>query len=148
MRLEYNGNLKEAMSFQTIKYKEIVGEDEWEVSDWYNTIAARRFLFIVFRKAKGGSSTDAVLESIFFWSMPRQDIDTAEVFWRDTRDKVRAGDYTHFIKSSEHSVCHIRPKGRNRKDLTETPQGGMTKRLCYWLNRDYVLNVVNEHLRK
>lgn len=148
VRLEYNGNLKEAMSFQTIKYTEIVCEDEWEESDWYSTIAARRFLFIVFRKAKGGSSTDAVLESIFFWSMPRQDIDTAEVFWRDTRDKVRAGDYTHFIKSSEHSVCHIRPKARNRDDLTETPQGGMTKKLCYWLNRDYVLNIVNEHLRK
>ena len=45
IRLEENGNLKEAMSFQTIKYNEIIDEDEWEESDWYHTIAAQRFLF-------------------------------------------------------------------------------------------------------
>ena len=119
-----------------------------EESDWYNTIAARRFLFIVFRKVKGGTSTDAVLERILFWSMPRKDIDAAEAFWLDTRDKVRAGDYTHFTKSTEHSICHVRPKAKNAADLTETPQGGEAKKLCYWLNRDYILNIVNGHLKK
>ncbi len=146
IRLEPNGNLKEAMSFQTIKYKEIVNEDEWDESDWYNTIAARRFLFIVFRKKKGGLSCDAVLEHVFFWSMPRKDIEVVELFWRDTRDKVRAGDYTHFIKTTEHPICHVRPKAKNAADTTETPQGGKTKKLCYWLNRDYILSVVREHV--
>ena len=146
IRLEYNGNLKEAMSFQTVKYKEIVGEDEWEESDWYNTIAARRFLFIVFRKMKGGSPCDAVLEQIFFWSMPRKDIEAAESFLRDTRDKVRSDDYAHFIKTTEHPVCHVRPKARKASDTTDTPQGGKAKKLCYWLNRDYVLGIVKEHL--
>ena len=147
IRLEHNGNLKEAMSFQTIKYKEIVNEEEWEESDWYNTIAARRFLFIVFRKAKCGSPSDAMLERVFFWSMPRKDIDLAEAFWRDTRDKVLSDDYVHFMKSTEHSVCHVRPKAKNAADMAETPEGGMAKKLCYWLNRDYVLNIVNEAAR-
>lgn len=147
IRLEHNWNLKEAMSFQTIKYNEIVGEDEWEESDWYNTIAARRFLFIVFRKAKGGLPCDAVLEQVFFWSMPRRDIEATESFWRDTRDKVRSDDYAHFIKSTEHSVCHVRPKAKNAADMAETPRGGKAKKLCYWLNRDYILNVVREHLK-
>ena len=147
IRLEPSGNLKESMSFQTIKYKEIVNEDEWDESDWYNTIAARRFLFIVFRKKKGGSAEDSVLERIFFWSMPRKDIEATEVFWRDTRDKVRAGDYTHFIKSTEHPICHVRPKAQNAADMTDTPQGGRAKKLCYWLNRNYILDVVREHVR-
>ena len=142
IRLEHNGNLKEAMSFQTIKYREIVDEEEWEESDWYNTIAARRFLFIVFRKAKDRLPSDAVLEQVFFWSMPRKDIAAAESFWRDTRDKVRSDDYAHFIKSTEHSVCHVRPKAKNAADMIETPQGGKAKKLCYWLNRDYILDVV------
>ena len=146
IRLEHNGNLKEAMSFQTIKYREIVGEEEWEESDWYNTIAARRFLFIVFRKAKNGLPCDAVLEQVFFWSMPCKDIEAAESFWRDTRDKVRSDDYAHFIKSTEHSVCHVRPKARNAADMAETPRGGKAKKLCYWLNRDYILNIVSEHM--
>lgn len=140
--------LRLKMSFQTIKYKEIVDEDEWDKSDWYGTIAARRFLFIVFRKAKSGSVSDAVLERVLFWSMPRQDIDETEAFWRDTRDKVRAGDYTHFTKSTEHSICHIRPKAKNAADMMETPQGGETKKLCYWLNRDYVYGIVNEQLEQ
>lgn len=147
IRLEHNGNLKEAMSFQTIKYKEIVGEEEWEESDWYNTIAARRFLFIVFRKAKGGLPCDAVLEQVFFWSMPRKDIEAAETFWRDTRDKVRSGDYNHFIKSSEHSICHVRPKARNAADKTDTPQGGKAKKLCYWFNRIYVLDIIQGRVK-
>lgn len=145
IRLEPNGRLKEAMSFQTIKYKEIVGEEEWEESDWYNTIASRRFLFIVFRKVKCGTSADAVLERILFWSMPHTDIDASKLFWLDTRDKVRAGDYTHFLKSSEHPVCHVRPKAKKAADMTETPQGGMAKKLCYWLNRKYILNIIREH---
>lgn len=148
IRLEPSGNLKESMSFQTIKYKEIVNEDEWDESDWYNTIAAHRFLFIVFRKKKGGTAGDSVLERVFFWSMPHKDIEAAEVFWRDTRDKVRSGDYTHFIKSTEHSICHVRPKAKNAADTTDTPQGGKTKKFCYWLNRDYVLEIVKEHLQK
>ncbi len=148
IRLEPNGNLKESMSFQRIKYEAILNEDEWEESDWYNTIAARRFLFVVFRKKRGGAAGDSVLERVFFWSMPHKDIETAEAFWRDTRDKVRSGDYTHFIKSTEHSICHVRPKAKNAADTTDTPQGGKTKKLCYWLNRDYILEIVKEHLQK
>ena len=147
IRLEPSGNLKESMSFQTIKYKEVINEDEWDESDWYNTIAARRFLFIVFRKKKGGLADDSVLERVFFWSMPHKDIEAAEVFWRDTRDKVRAGDYAHFIKSTEHPICHVRPKAKNAADTTDTPQGGKAKKLCYWLNRDYILKIVKEHLK-
>ena len=79
--------------------------------------------------------------------MPHKDIEAAEVFWRDTRDKVRAGDYAHFIKSTEHPICHVRPKAKNAADTTDTPQGGKAKKLCYWLNRDYILKIVKEHLK-
>jgi DNA mismatch repair protein MutH len=147
IRLEENGTLKEAMSFQTIKYNEIINEDEWEESDWYNTIVARRFLFIVFRKRNGGSADDSVLERIFFWSMPRKDIESVKMFWCDTRDKVRLGDYTHFIKSTEHAICHVRPKAKNAADMADTPQGGKARKLCYWLNRAYVLDLVRSHVR-
>ena len=147
IRLEENGRLKEAMSFQTIKYNEIIDEDEWEESDWYNTIAAQRFLFIVFRKKKGGNSCDAVLERVFFWSMPRKDIEAAETFWRDTRDKVRADDYGHFIKSKGHPICHVRPKAKNAADMVVTPKGGRARKLCYWLNRAYVLDIVRSHMQ-
>lgn len=142
IRLEPNGTLKEAMSFQGIKYGEIVREETWEESDWYDTIV-RRFFFVVFRKKKNGRPQDAVLENVFFWAMPRRDVNACMAYWEDTRDKVRNGDYKHFLKSSQHKICHVRPKAKNAADLTDTPQGGKAKKYCYWLNRDYVLGIVN-----
>lgn len=141
VRLEHTGTLKEAMSFSQIKYKEIIGEDEWAESEWYQTLT-KRFFFVVFRKPKKGGPKDAVLEKVFFWAMPYPDLKQAEGYWRDTRDKVRAGDYSHFLKQSEHPVCHVRPKAKNSAEKVESPQGKDVKKYCYWLNRKYVLNVV------
>ena len=141
IRLEPSGALKEAMSFQNIRYGEIIHEEEWEDSDWHDTLSGR-FFFIVFRKQAGGGPQDAVLEKAFFWAMPRQDMEEAETFWRDTRDKVRKGDDEHFLKQSETRVCHVRPKARNAADTMPTPQGGEAKKYCYWLNRPYVLDIL------
>ena len=58
------------------------------------------------------------------------------------REKKTIDDYTTVMKSSDNGVCHVRPKALNSHDLAETPQGGMTKKMCYWLNRDYVLAIV------
>ncbi len=146
IRLESNGRLREAMSFQKLDYFGLIHEDKWELSDWYDTIGTKRFLFVVFRKQNDMGENDLVLERLFFWSMPVSDIALAESFWRDTRDKVRNGDYDHFMKSSEHPICHVRPKAKNAADLTPTPQGKLVKKYCYWLNRKYILEILRQHL--
>ena len=146
IRLEPNGaTLKESMSFKNINYKDIVEEEEWTESEWYNIIASHKFLFIVFRKNANGNDDDAIFEDVFFWNMPKSDIDKVEAFWEDTRDKIKNGDYEHFIKLSEHPICHVRPKGRNSQDLASTPQGGMAKKYCYWLNNNYIINIINNY---
>lgn len=144
VRLEENGGLKEAMSFGGIKYNEIVKEENWEDSKWYD-ILTHRFFLVVFRKKNGGSAKDAILERVFFWAIPFADLNKAEDYWRDIRDKVRQGDYDHFLKATEHDVCHVRPKAKNGDDLASTPQGGFATKYCYWLNRVYVLDVVKKH---
>ncbi len=144
IRLEENGSLKESMSFPNIKFKEVYEEKEWEDSAWYN-ILNHRFFFVVFRKKTGGTSKDAILEKAFFWGMPYSQIQEAESFWKDTRDKIRNNDYNHFLKQSEHPICHVRPKGRDSLDLMETPQGNKVKKKCYWLNREYILKILKEN---
>lgn len=142
VRLEPSGALKESMSFKLINYFDIVDEEEWAESAWYDVLA-HRFFFVIFRKSKTKKDSDAILEKVFFWAMPVADVKKAEGYWRDTRDKVRAGDYEHFIKISEHDVCHVRPKAKNSKVRTPTPQGGLAKKYCYWLNAKYILEVIN-----
>ena len=132
---------KEAMSFSQLKYKDVFEEKTWEDSAWYE-IVTRRFFFVVFRKAKAGTDKDAVLERVLFWGMPSKDLLECESMWKDTVEKIRMNDYCHFRKQSDGSVCHIRPKAKNKADMMETPQGGTARKLCYWFNREYVLNEI------
>lgn len=141
IRLEANGGLKESMSFTQINFCELVKEETWEESEWHN-ILTHRFFFVIFRKSASGNDAQATLERVMFWGMPTKDLNSSEEYWRDTRDKVRAGDYTHFIKSTQHPICHVRPKAKNSEDKVLTPQGTMEKRKCYWLNRKYVLDKI------
>ena len=74
-----------------------------------------------------------------FWNMPETDLETyVYKAWKNTVQKIKQGDYTHFIKSSENPVCHIRPHARNSQDLAPTLQGGLEKKMCFWLNTDYI----------
>lgn len=141
IRLEQNGNLKESMSFPNVNYKEIVEEDCWENSALYEMFT-QRFLFVVFRKPEIKNDKEARLEKVMFWTMPTKDLEQGRILWQDTRDKVAAGNYEHFIKSSDNPVCHIRPKAQNAADTTESAQGFQVKKMCYWLNREYVVKTI------
>lgn len=132
IKLEKSGALKESMSFKQIKYKEIIGED-WEGSYWYETLT-KRFFFIVFQHTDVGLT----LKKVMFWAMPSSDIKIAEQFWLDTQEKIRNDDYKHFIKISDDMICHVRPKGKNSRDLMDAPNGRKEKKKSYWLNAAYI----------
>jgi len=133
IRVENNGKIKESMSFAQIKFKEIIDE-KWEDSYWFSTLT-KRFFFVIFKKDDKGVLR---LQKVMFWTMPAADLKVARSFWEDTKRKIKAGDYGHFIKISDDRVCHVRPKGKDSRDLMETPQGTMEKKKCYWLNAEYV----------
>ena len=41
-------------------------------------------------------------------------------------------------------VCHIRPKGKDGKDKVMLPDGQMIAKQCYWLNREYIAEIVKD----
>lgn len=145
IRLEPNGLLKESMVFSQINYKGIAAENIWEDSVWYNTLT-QRFLFVVFRKDSSGDDRKAILEKVFFWTMPRRDLEVAMKFWLDTKAKIEADDFDNFWKLSDHNICHVRPKAKNNEDKMEAPSGRMITKKGYWLNAEYILEIVNAHL--
>ena len=149
IRLEPNGKLVESMVFSQIQYCDIVKEDVWEESVWYQTLT-KRFFFVVFRKSdtkKNNTSKDeyAILEKAFFWTMPAEDLETARQFWEHTKAQISKGDYTHFWKLADHNICHVRPKAKTNEDKMLTPQGTCVTKKGYWLNAEYILKIVNEH---
>lgn len=147
IRLQPSGALKESMVFDTINYLDLVNENVWEDSALYQTLT-RKFLFVIFSKADSGEEGDAVLDRVFFWTMPNKDLETARKVWEDTKAKTKAGVYDSFIKISDKMICHVRPKAKNASDLIPTPQGGTGPKKAFWLNRNYIHKIVMDHIGK
>jgi DNA mismatch repair protein MutH len=137
VRLDRKGGLKESMSFHQIKFVELV-EQTWEESDFFSELD-KRFFFLVFKDDENGTP---VLYKAVFWSIPQKDMDQVRKVWEDTKRKVIAGRYDDFIKMKDNQVAHVRPKGRDSRDLGPTPQGVPQKKKCFWLNSRYILEQI------
>jgi len=145
VRVQKSGIIKEAMPFENIDYQEVYDNDNWFESRLYE-IFSSRFLFIVFKeqtKDKG----DYVLDNVFFWTMPQQDLVSAEEYWEHIRENILANhiDHQYFWKAGDNKKFHVRPKARDSHDLTGNPNGGKCKKFCYWFNNDYVRQIVREN---
>ena len=148
VRLKENGSPKEAISFSSFKYKQLVEED-WEASD-FKAILDHKFLFIFFQFDKD----ELVLRRIQFWNMPYSDVQEAKKVWAKTKDIVSGGNivrevengirYTNFPNKKFSSVSHVRPHAANALDTYPLPtEDKVTKAIaytkhCFWLNDDYV----------
>lgn len=142
----------QSMSFPYIKFVDIVNQ-EWEESDWYKTLSSK-FFFVVFRKSPDGKANKTKLVKAFFWNMPLADLLFAEFLWNDTKDKVKNGDYSHFLTKTskenveiDNNVCHVRPHG-TKGQTVPTPQGTNEQPKCFWLNNDYILEIVKPHIKR
>lgn len=156
IRIEEDGGINEAMSFENIDYREVIEAEDWYDSRLYE-IFSGRFLFAVF-KADGGTITytnnrgKVVTENTysfadaFFWTMPLDDLDLAEDYWLHIRKTVKENHIDpSFFNSESNPRFHVRPKGKNSADLAENPNGGYAKKYCYWFNNSYVKEIIKKH---
>lgn len=154
IRMEENGKIIQSMSFENIDYQEIYDCDNWTDSRLYE-IFSNRFLFVVYRATgnKMGQFPDEeneyVLSDAFFWTMPQNDLVLAEEYWNDIRSHVLQDDINDgvFWKLRDKKKFHVRPKGDNGADRDISPVTGKctAHKFCYWFNKDYVLDIVNNH---
>lgn len=144
IRIETDGRVKESMSFRNVYFKDIVDED-WEDSLYYEELTSK-FIFMIFQK-RNSTDDDYFFDGFMLWNMPLQDIEKARLVWEDTKRKVEAGNYEHFTQKSENEVAHVRPKGQNKLDLMETPQGTMEKKKAFWLNNTYIKKIMDTRPR-
>ena len=143
IRVQANGNIKEAMSFENIDYIEIAECDNWYDSRLYELYSSR-FMFVVFREQSQGKE-DYVLDDVFFWTMPQSDFLVAEEYWNHIREIVLAGQISaeHWRKASDRKKFHVRPKAQKATDMAPTPDGKGAKKYCYWFNNDYVREIID-----
>ena len=145
IRLNKKGKMDENISFPRIVFNKIICE-EWEESEIYETLYSKRFLFVVFKEDSNGSK---ILEKAFFWNMPYTDLNNhVKLVWEKTKRIIKEGFniqvvknkyVSPFPKESDDDVCHVRPHGRNNKDVDTLPNGKKYPKQCFWLNKNYIL---------
>lgn len=148
IRIEYNGAIKEAMSFENIDYIEIAECDNWFESRLYELFSSR-FMFVVYREQHEGSE-DYALDDVFFWTMPQADLSLAENYWEHIRTNVINEQISqeYWWKAKDKKKFHVRPKAQKATDLAPTHTGGQAKKFCYWFNNDYVREIINHRNTK
>lgn len=168
IKIEYNGRIKESMSFPAIRYQEFA-QETWEESTTRNYFSSTKFFWVIYRADAAGKYH---LVGSMFWNMPYHDIegDLHDV-WRETHDIIAGGKlivdfdekgrmHTNLPKEAEHIVSHVRPHGHDSNDLQSLPEdtqltvrtsngyhwNDATKftKMCFWLNRVYILKQIKE----
>ena len=157
IRLEENGKMIESMSFPNFKFQEIVEED-WD-SSWYRDyFESTKFMFVIFKKKKN----DYLLHNIKFWNMPMSILENEfKDVWLHTQSIIKNGDIvkevkngiykTNFINKSEHPFMHVRPHAQNKYDRYPLPVADKLTGLidytkqCFWLNNNYVLEIISHN---
>ncbi len=158
IRLKPDGNPKENISFPAFKFKEIINE-EWDDSLFRETIEESIFFFVVFRinipvskfeKLTPEEKREHVtLEKVKLWNMPMIDIeDGAKKVWETTKQLTKENKielvkrngkiYNNLPGQKDNFVSHVRPHGRDAKDIDELPDGRTITKQCFWLNSKYI----------
>lgn len=133
IRLSKSGQPKEAISFPTFKYSEIV-QQRWDESD-LKKILEQKFLFVIFQFDE---LNHLIFRRAFFWNMPYADRNEAEKTWNETVKRIKSRDAHNLPKSSETYNIHVRPHARNSSDTNDTPWGEKVVKKSFWLNKPYI----------
>lgn len=145
IRVQANGNIKEAMSFENIDYIEVAECEDWIDSRLYELFTSR-FMFVVFKEKNKGEE-DYILDDVFFWTMPQKDLQLAEAYWNHIKENILDDHISeeYWWKGADKKKFHVRPKAQKATDLAPTPNGKGAKKFCYWFNNDYVREIVDNH---
>ncbi len=142
IRVQANGNIKEAMSFENIDYTEVAECEDWIDSRLYELFSSR-FMFVVFREKNQGKE-DYFLDDVFFWTMPQTDLEWASTYWDHIKDNIKKDHISeeYWWKGRDRKKFHVRPKAQKSTDMVIAPSGKKAKKYCYWFNNDYVREIV------
>lgn len=154
IRVKKTGTIKESMSFENIDYQEVLDCQEWTDSRLYE-LFTNRFLFVIFRETGNGLQLpngkvepEYRLEKVAFWTMPQDNLKVAKQYWINIRENILNNHIApyYFWGLKDDNNFHVRPKATVADDLTVNPNGGMVQKYCYWFNRQYVKNIIENEL--
>lgn len=149
IRVQYDGSIRESMSFPTFDFIELSKEDAWEESDLYNYLAPTKFMFVIFQQR---ADDQYAFDRVMFWNIPNDDLEQVRLVWERTVQIIREGVQlipttrgisNNLPKKTENPVAHVRPHGIDASDKLPLPDGRMMTKQCFWLNNTYIAEQIN-----
>lgn len=131
----------ESVSFPAFDPCELAKE-EWDGSTLEDQL--RTILFVVLEADDDDRVIDARLRTAFFWHPTREQLAAAEHDWTIFRDHIAASDPEGMPLPSETRMIHVRPHGRDSKDRSPLPDGTYWQKSSFWLNQDFLQELVAE----
>jgi DNA mismatch repair protein len=157
IRVNEDNTITESMSFPAFKYKEII-QEEWDTSTLRNIFSENKYLFVIFKE----KNNEFYFSGIKLWNMPLSILDNeVKSVWDKTVLVIKSGNIvksvgktrkTNFPGMKENNVAHVRPHGRNSKDVFELPVADKLTgckfytKYCFWLNNKYLEKILNDEL--
>jgi DNA mismatch repair protein MutH len=138
VRVEGSGRVKESASFPAFKMKELVTQS-WRTSD-LRALLSRRLLFVFLVGPKEAPR----FSHAAFWSLTEEELAEARRVWVETVCRIRRGRVRDLPKTAFSPLIHVRPHGRNKKDVDVAPDGQTVTKQCFWLNASYLAVVYAE----
>ena len=155
MRLKPNGVPKEAVSFPSFKFADIV-EEPWYESRLFELLDSKKFLFSIFAYENG----ELIFRGLMFWTMPNEDVLICKKVWEHTRETILRGEIvkkatptrrlTNFRGASDRMIIHVRPHASNAQDTYPLPVRDKLTGLheytkhSFWLNPRYLAEILKD----
>jgi DNA mismatch repair endonuclease MutH len=133
----------EAMSFPAFDPRELAGE-EWEDSDMLRRVQ-NMLIVPLYRERRKRDLLEQQVCRPFRWAAQREELATMRHEWEEYRERVAAGRADAPLRESETRILHVRPHGRDGADRVQAPGGVEVARMCFWLNREFVRELVLAH---
>lgn len=153
IRVNEDNTITESMSFPAFKYKEII-QEEWDTSILRNTFSENKYLFVIFKE----NNDEFYFSGVKLWNMPLSILDNeVKSVWDKTVEVIKSGNIvksvgktrkSNFPGMKEYNVAHVRPHGRNAKDVFELPVADkltgskVYTKHCFWLNNKYIEAII------
>ena len=148
---EKNGTIKESMSFENLDFNEIYYND-WEDSSLKEKFESIKWLFVVFQKDENGN---VIFKGIKEWHVSESILENEikdlynEVkrlmIEKNVMETIDGKEVNNLPKSKFNGVCHVRPKGANKKKSTITlPNGERILNQCFWFNAKFIKYLIND----
>jgi len=142
-----SGKPKEAASFPTMRLQEFVDE-EWDDATIRDYIGCILFVPVLVPD-RDAEAPDYIVGHAFFWRPSADELAGIEAEWRMYQNQVRDGacktavdaqgrNISHLATAAQTKYIHMRPHGRDGRDVDFDQLGNAIVKQCFWLNMRFL----------